>query len=923
MKVNSGIIKKTSIGILSFLTLVLLLLAFIYFYAAEKVVSSEAFSNFIVKITKQTLNADFEIKNPKLKTYFSPKIDFKIDYLLLSKDSKTIIYLKDFDSSFSFNKIFKKELKVNKLLAQSLVVKVDELLKILPKSSENQNNNDFDYKLDIYSANIALDNFEVSYIQKNKTKLDLSAKKIKLNYRENYKNIEFFLKAIISKNNIPYATILSYAIDEIKIYNNKIEVSDLKTKINESKLKLSSHIDSNKIYFNVKTKNFYLKDIFALINSDFAVENGSTMLKPLNCPQGSVAFDISYLNGALDGVVDVKNTGAKIKDVSNIPLKISEGKILVSKDKIKFNNLVGYWGKNKKNKISVYGDIKDYYKTFDSNITIDTVINNEFFKDYLAKLINGTNLYISSDAGTRIIYKAKNNIMDITWLAKIAKGTSFGVEGTEYQLTNYDRAVKGDFNIDGNLLDIKNINYYIASEIKKGVKIEPIIVLDAKMDLAGNVSQAGFAFGREMPCEFLNLFVKQKPFKKGTIKGNIHVVFKEKTPVLDADMQIKSTFLPQYRLFIKDAALKTKNGLISVDAEGRFKRVKYIFKGSIKNELKAPFTIKDLDLDIDNVNVERLLASLNHSPDAVGNTQPAPSDEDDIKEDDEYMFDTNLIRILDSDFVLRNGKYKDLTFGNIKAKMTLDEKGILKINSNRFDIAQGHSSLKVNCDLKNFKYHIWLGAKDVDSNLIAKVLFNLDKEITGKASGLIELYSDKSLKLNGNIKFLINEGTIGKIGLVEYLLKVASVFRNPLVMMSPGTIMDIVSIPEGKFDKIEGELKIANNVVKNIFIQSYSNTLSALIRGSFDMERHDASLRIYTRFSSDKKTMFGFLRNLSLNSLANKVKMNTRNDANYYESELRFLPQINAPENKTQVFLTLVEGDVEHNNFLSSLKKIK
>ena len=211
----------------------------------------------------------------------------------------------------------------------------------------------------------------------------------------------------------------------------------------------------------------------------------------------------------------------------------------------------------------------------------------------------------------------------------------------------------------------------------------------------------------------------------------------------------------------------------------------------------------------------------------------------------------------------------------------------------------------------------------INSDLMAKVLFNLEKEISGHASGIIELYGDSSLKLNGNMNFIIKDGTIGKIGLVEYVLKIASVFRNPVAMLSPGAIMDIINIPEGKFEKITGELTIRDNVVNKINIKSYSNTLSALIRGRFDMELHDTSLRIYTRFSSDKKTMFSFLRNMSLSALANKVQLNSRNDANYYQSELEELPEINVPNEKTQVFLTQVEGDVEHNNFLSSLKKIK
>ena len=207
--------------------------------------------------------------------------------------------------------------------------------------------------------------------------------------------------------------------------------------------------------------------------------------------------------------------------------------------------------------------------------------------------------------------------------------------------------------------------------------------------------------------------------------------------------------------------------------------------------------------------------------------------------------------------------------------------------------------------------------------MFSTAILNLSKEISGKASGLIELTSDTSMKLNGSIKFMINDGTIGKIGLVEYLMKVASIFRNPVAMISPATIMDIVNIPEGNFDKIEGELTLKDNVIQRMNIKSYSPTLSALIRGRYDLEKADASLRIYTRFSSSHKGFAGFLRNFSLNALANKVKLSGRNDANYYAAELKDLPPIEAKNEDTQVFLTQVEGDVEHNNFLSSLKKIK
>ena len=67
----------------------------------------------------------------------------------------------------------------------------------------------------------------------------------------------------------------------------------------------------------------------------------------------------------------------------------------------------------------------------------------------------------------------------------------------------------------------------------------------------------------------------------------------------------------------------------------------------------------------------------------------------------------------------------------------------------------------------------------------------------------------------------------------------------------------------------------------------------------------------------------GFLRNISLNSLANKISSSERNEGNYYSSEIEQIPQIDADEKDAQIFLTKVEGDVINFNFLSSLKRIK
>ena len=132
-----------------------------------------------------------------------------------------------------------------------------------------------------------------------------------------------------------------------------------------------------------------------------------------------------------------------------------------------------------------------------------------------------------------------------------------------------------------------------------------------------------------------------------------------------------------------------------------------------------------------------------------------------------------------------------------------------------------------------------------------------------------------------------------------------------------------MNIPEGNFDKITGTLSIKDNVVERMMIKSSAPQLSSFIVGRYDIENSDAALRIYTKFSNKNKGFAGFMRNISLNSLANRIPLSSINDRNYYSAEISQLPPIDADEKDCQIFLTKVDGDVEHNNFISSLKKIK
>lgn len=900
----------------------------LYLNILPAAVSNPKIINFVEKTLQKKAGLNLCIKNPVLKTALSPDLSFKVDELSLTKDKTTLFSTKKFNAAISLEKIFDKKIIVKELGTDFIfadVNKLTELAKPTDKPAEKS-----DWYADFFDSILYLKKSEIIFKSEPNTFITLKADDIRIdNTQKEQRFIHFNIKTKIEKEK----EVLNIAIadnNSVFIKDHKIWVRNCLLNINNSKIFLNAEGDKkNNFIFEVHSKKFNIPDIIELAQSNIIENNLSEPLSYFKNIKGDFDFNIKITNKDLNGKLTLNNLSFNAAFLSDLPVTVDKGTIDMTKDKITLNDFKGYYDNKQKNVIKFDGYVNDYLKSIDTNIQADALVTNDFSKKYLSKLV-GCPIEMIGNAGTRITLKSINNKIDVMWIFRLLEGEDILVDGQSLSPSQFKRYLTADLHFEDILLNIKAIDYYIIPDEVKKIKHTPIITINGNVDFKDgltNVKDIGFVIPKPLPSEILNIFAGPKFFRKGTIAGNLKINNTGKYPVLDGKMALENIRIPSQRLRIKSGTLTTENGLVKLASNGRFRRSGYDFSGDILNEIKFPVIIKDVNLTVDDVDVERFLALANNSPaqpvisEVPAKTDPANDDED--IDDNVQTFDIGNLIIENSELNITKGKYKDMNFGNVKAAMTLDKNSILKIHSNKFDIAEGISSAKVECDLKNFKYNIVLGIKEVDSDIIATSLLDLKKEISGKASGLITLSTDNSLKLNGGIKFIVKDGTIGKIGLVEYVLKFAALFRNPLAMVSPSTISDLVNIPDGRFEKITGNLEIKDNVIQKIQIKSSAQQLSAYIAGRFDLETRDATLRIYTKFSNKNKGVYGALRNVSLNSLANRMPLSSRNDSNFYSAELSELPEIQADEKDCQIFLTKVDGDVERNNFLSSLKKIK
>ena len=906
--------------------------AFLYLKTIPYLISNKHVISYVEKLLKDTLNVECVIEKPVLTTHFSPNIEFSVKNIEMSKENNLLLSVKDFNSEINFSKILKKSISVKKIGANSLFVNADGIISLFPQS-EQQPQQSCDFNVNLFNSLMYIKDAVVIYTSAQNVQLNLNAKNIRITETRNPKFVNFDINVQIKKDK----EVLNLNINDggkVYIDKQKLIVDGCEFFINKSKIAINYlGTKEEKFNLNLVSDKFYVEDLVELVSSNLFIPNGDELFALLNDINGFFNFKINISDKGIDGNVNLNKVNCKIIMLNNLPVVLNSGNIKIDNEKILLTHLDGYHGKNIANKLTFSGKITDYQKSFDTNIEGYVFANNEFVKDYLSKAA-GVPLEMIGKTIAKIKFKMKNNKIDSSIIFRLIKGYDILIDGTSFSPVNYERACRADMVIEGNNFELKNLNYYIAEAFQAGVEAKPLIRVFGNFDILKNmeIKNLGFEITKPLPSEFLNVLIGQRVFRKGLISGNLEYI-NAKNPFLKGKLAMEKVRIPSQRLFIKKGELYTDSKNVNIIANGRFKRSGYNFDGHITNEMKLPVVVNNINLTIDNVNVEKLLESFNaqqpqvnseNKNEALAQTLASnDSNQSDNEEDGEVVFVPGLIIIEKCALKIVKGVYKKINFGNVIANMTLSEDGVFEIHSNKFDIAEGISTANVVCDLKNQKYKIRLGIKDVDSNAIAESLLNLPREISGKARGLIVLETDSSMKLNGLMKFDIKNGTIAKIGLVQYALNFVSLFRNPLAMISPATVMDLVNIPEGTFDDISGSIDIKDNVLSKILIKSSAPQLSTFIAGRFDLENSDATLRIYTKFSNKHKGFSGIMRKISLNALANRVPLNSRNDSNYYSAEISMLPPIEAEDKDCQIFLTKVDGDVEHNNFLSTLKRIK
>lgn len=944
---------KISIIISSIIVFFVAAILALYLVVLPKAVATPEVWKYVNKIVKENCGAELVVSNPCLKTSLKPEIAFDIDTLTLVKDGETLFNVKNMQSGINFAKIFAKEIKLQKFGVDDLYVDVNKLQHLKIKEGEQIEQKPCPIKIDWFDSLLYVKKCIFIYESPQKVMMKFLAGDISLDMSGEPRYLHF--KSLLDMaHNKDRLRLEFWDKNTVYIKDKKLIFDKFKFSVNESQIVLDAKFNQDGKYkLDLFSNKFSIQNVDKFMRTNMLVANGADVMNCFKDLTGDFSFNVKVSDTAFGAVVKVNKIVGKLVPLANIPLTISKGTIIVDPQNITVSGFDGFYGHQVKNKIGMFGNVFDYSTKADTNLFITGDAYDELAQ-HISKLAGIRIAFLNvSKIVVRVVCDVTGKVK-VTGGAKVPAGSNVTFEGASISPAKFDRAIGLDLEVLKDKLTINHINYYISENIAQNIAQniapqKPMVSIKGLVNCyTGYLYNLGFEIPEPLPSEFFNVLIGQKLLKRGTVAGKMNFVNGEK-PYIDGEMEIKSVRVSGQSFKINNGKMIAKDDNIHLTADGRFRRLNYKFDGNIKNCLLFPILVKNVNLNIDEIDVERVMQSFvpreqriaqahkNLNPNRPKSAESKIStkyfDVDDTPQKETksensdavepIVFQPNLIVVSDCNFHVGKGAYKQIKFGNLHATLTLDKNGLLNVQSNKFDFAEGISTLKLVCDLAKPTYYIRLGAKDVDVDVLSTAILNLPKEISGKAMALLEFNTDASAKLNGKIQFSVDNGSITKLGLVQYLLNVASLFRNPLAMISPTTFWDLVNVPEGTFKKINGTLVIKDNIIERMMIKSSSPQLSAFIIGRINLVNMDASLRIYTKFSNIHKGFSGFLRNISLNVLSKRVKTNAKNDASYYAMELSQLPKLETGEEMAQVYLTKFDGDVLTTNFISQLKRIK
>ena len=738
------------------------------------------------------------------------------------------------------------------------------------------------------------------------------------------------------------------AYDEIalkgKLYSNKgskssIIVDNTSFELNKSHFKLPSvrgTFKKNPFYISVDASKIFSAN--RDINGHFSMKNFNLSvlddLKNLDIfPASFYPDDIKDLSGVINLDARIRHNNinffTKLDGISltytpkKLKIKFNSGNLLVRNDVVNLGKITGFMGEMP---IFADGKVSDIYKNPDINIYINAKPTQEFFDQFFNNKavypikMKGDIICSSRISGTKDRLSSKTDL-------KIEENSSLYYMGaTIGDISNPVKIYLDSVNTPS-WIRVNNFKYdkIIASQNNKNFSNTQLTSSGTVEFLPNNnVKFHNFRVKTQNPTDakIFNIIFRKPLMKQGIFTSDLLINGTALAPKIIGKLDVTSIDMPFFDATIKDVNLDFKNDKIYITTKGTVLSNNLNLTAVMKNDLTLPYVFENIKLKLKDLNINNITDMIrDYESDMYRNKSAASNAQN---------FDLSQIVIKKAEVEADTVKVKNVSAENFKAELSLNDKLVLDMKKFKFKLAEGFVDGSFKYDFVTNRLNLLMHMKDSNAQIISEALFNLQNQIFGSITGDIALQCsaktpDSCTKtLSGDGYFIVADGRMPKLGSLEYLLKAGNLLRGGITGLSINSIVDLITpLKTGEFESISGNLHISDGIVQNVNIYSNGKDLNMYLKGSYNISNALADMTVFGTLSNNLTSVFGKVKNASLNSLLNTIPFMNKNELNPITmAEINKIPNIDT-QNIYRIFTAEIFGDINGSNYVRSFKWIK
>lgn len=236
---------------------------------------------------------------------------------------------------------------------------------------------------------------------------------------------------------------------------------------------------------------------------------------------------------------------------------------------------------------------------------------------------------------------------------------------------------------------------------------------------------------------------------------------------------------------------------------------------------------------------------------------------------------------------------------------------LLSLSNIASEMFNGKLAGSLDFNLKDERFNSNLMARNVSAAPIFDVISNRKETISGTMDFDMTLSGDLASKnsLNGDIKFIVNNGKMSTLGKLEHLLYAQNVIADSMLRTSLSVVTKAITLKDtGLFKYLRGNVTLENGVANINMLQSQGPLMALFIKGQYHPQTDYAKLTVLGRLSDEIVSGLGAFGDFSLNKLMVMIT-GEENKFNILPEDFDKIPQL--PMKNTKEFRSLINGNID------------